>query len=94
LRRALDSYADAGLTVAGLTSDSANAVDLADFDGSDPVVLVAGAERTGLSRLVRESCDVEVSVGLATGTESLNVSVAVGIALYAVAGRRRSAGRL
>jgi 23S rRNA (guanosine2251-2'-O)-methyltransferase len=47
-----------------------------------------------LSRLVREACDVEVSIGPAAGAESLNVSVAVGVALYAVATRRRAAGRL
>jgi 23S rRNA (guanosine2251-2'-O)-methyltransferase len=94
LRRALDKYADAGLTVVGLTSDVAGATDLGDLDGTGPLVLVAGAERTGLSRLVRERCDLEISVGVATGAESLNVSVAVGIALYAVAAQRRAAGRL
>jgi 23S rRNA (guanosine2251-2'-O)-methyltransferase len=94
LRRALDKYADAGVTVAGLTSAADGAVDLAELDGTGPLCLVAGAERTGLSRLVRERCDVEVSVGVAAGAESLNVSVAVGVALYAVAAQRKAAGRL
>jgi 23S rRNA (guanosine2251-2'-O)-methyltransferase len=94
LRRALDRYADAGLTVVGLTASTDNTTDLADLDATGPLVLVAGAERTGVSRLVRERCDVEASIGVATGAESLNVSVAVGVALYAVASQRRAAGRL
>ena len=92
LRRALDQYADAGLAVVGLSADGATA--LTDLDGTEPLVLVAGAEGGGLSRLIRERCDVEVAVPLGTGVESLNVSVAVGIALYAVAAQRRFAGRL
>jgi 23S rRNA (guanosine2251-2'-O)-methyltransferase len=94
LRRALDRYADTGLTVVGLSSGAAGATDIAEFDETGPLVVVAGAERTGLSRLVRERCDRELSVGLAPGVESLNVSVAVGIVLHAVATRRRAAGRL
>jgi 23S rRNA (guanosine2251-2'-O)-methyltransferase len=94
LRRALQRYAEAGLTIVGLTSDPVGAADIAGFDGTGPVAIVAGAERAGLSRLVREACDLEVSIGLTAGAESLNVSVAVGVALYAVATRRRAAGRL
>ena len=94
LPRTLDRYADAGVTIVGLTADAAGATDLTDFDDTGAVALVAGAERTGLSRLVREKCAVEVAVGLAAGAESLNVSVAVGVALYAVASCRRAAGRL
>jgi 23S rRNA (guanosine2251-2'-O)-methyltransferase len=94
LRRALDAYAEAGLTIAGLTTDHDGATDLTDLAGVGPLVLVAGAERTGLSRLVRERCDVEVAIGAASGAESLNVSVATGVALYAVAAQRRRAGRL
>lgn len=87
LRRALDRYVDEGVTVVGLVADGS--ADLADLDAADPLVLVAGAERTGLSRLISERCDVRVAIPLAAGTDSLNVSVAVGIALYAVADRRR-----
>ncbi|MFL6240154.1 MAG: 23S rRNA (guanosine(2251)-2'-O)-methyltransferase RlmB [Actinomycetes bacterium] len=94
LRRALDGYADRGLTIAGLTAHAAGARELADLDGAGPLVLVAGAERVGLSRLVREACQVEVAIAAAGGAESLNVSVAVGVTLYAVAEQRRAAGRL
>ena len=61
-----------------------------DYDGfADAVALVVGAEGTGLSRLVREKCDVVVRIPIAKATESLNVSVAAGIALYAAAAARR-----
>ena len=70
----------------GLAADGD--VDLDEYDGfADPVALVVGAEGTGLSRLVRERCDVVVRIPIDRDTESLNVSVAAGIALYA-RGRR------
>ncbi|WP_456548543.1 23S rRNA (guanosine(2251)-2'-O)-methyltransferase RlmB [Blastococcus sp. SYSU D00813] len=88
LARALASYQDAGLQTVGLAGDGD--VDLHDFDGfADPVALVVGAEGTGLSRLVRERCDVVVRIPIARDTESLNVSVAAGIALYAAGAARR-----
>ena len=87
LARALASYQDAGLQTVGLAGDGD--FDLHDYDGfADPVALVVGAEGTGLSRLVREKCDVVVRIPIAKATESLNVSVAAGIALYQVALRR------
>jgi 23S rRNA (guanosine2251-2'-O)-methyltransferase len=88
LARALGSYQDAGLQTVGLAGDGD--VDLADYDGfADPVALVVGAEGTGLSRLVRERCDVVVRIPIDRDTESLNVSVAAGIALYAAGAARR-----
>jgi 23S rRNA (guanosine2251-2'-O)-methyltransferase len=91
LARALGSYQDAGLMTVGLAGDGD--VDVHDFDGfADPLALVVGAEGTGLSRLVRERCDVVMRIPIARDTESLNVSVAAGIALYAAASTRRSSG--
>ena len=88
LARALASYQDAGLQTVGLAGDGDT--DLHDYDGfADPVALVVGAEGTGLSRLVRERCDVVLRIPIARDTESLNVSVAAGIALYAAAAARR-----
>jgi 23S rRNA (guanosine2251-2'-O)-methyltransferase len=88
LARALGSYQDAGLQTVGLAGDGD--VELHEYDGfTDPVALVVGAEGTGLSRLVREHCDVVVRIPISRDTESLNVSVAAGIALYQVAQARR-----
>jgi 23S rRNA (guanosine2251-2'-O)-methyltransferase len=88
LARALTSYAEAGLMVAGL--DGGGELDLDDLElATAPLVLVVGAEGHGLSRLVAERCDVLVRIPLATGVESLNASVAAGVALAEVARRRR-----
>jgi|SRR5262245_328701 len=51
-------------------------------------VLVAGGEGDGLRPLVRSTCDFAVSIPMQPGVESLNVGVAVGIALYELIGRR------
>lgn len=55
------------------------------------MALVAGGEGRGLRRLVRERCDQIVSIPLAGGLESLNVSVAVGVCLFEALRRRRAA---
>jgi 23S rRNA (guanosine2251-2'-O)-methyltransferase len=82
LPRALAAYQNAGLQTVGLAGDGD--VDLHEYDGfADAVCLVVGAEGAGLSRLVRERCDVVVRIPISRDTESLNVSVAAGIALYA-----------
>ncbi|MGZ4616850.1 MAG: 23S rRNA (guanosine(2251)-2'-O)-methyltransferase RlmB [Actinomycetes bacterium] len=81
LSRALAAYRDAGLQTVGLAADGE--IELSRYDGfADPVCLVVGAEGAGLSRLVREKCDVVVRIPISRDTESLNVSVAAGIALY------------
>jgi 23S rRNA (guanosine2251-2'-O)-methyltransferase len=87
LGRQLVAYQRAGLMIAGLAADGDVAVgDLEIADG--PLVLVIGAEGAGLSRLVREHCDVLVTISMASGVESLNAGVAAGIALYEIARRR------
>ncbi len=57
-----------------------------DFSG--PAALVLGSEGRGLGRLVRESCDMLVSIPMYGKMNSLNVSVAGGILLYEIARRR------
>jgi 23S rRNA (guanosine2251-2'-O)-methyltransferase len=88
LVRALTSYADAGLLVVGLAAGGD--VTLDDFEAATaPLVLVVGSEGRGLSRLVAERCDLRVAIPMAAGTESLNASVAAGVALAEIARRRR-----
>jgi len=55
--------------------------------GLERPALVVGSEGTGLRQLVRQGCDFEAAIPMAAGVESLNVSVATGIALYALTHR-------
>lgn len=90
LTRALEELKSAGCFVLGLDMDGD--IDLPDLTmAHDPVVLVVGSEGKGLSRLVRATCDLVVSIPMHAATESLNAGVAAGVALYEVA-RRRSHG--
>jgi 23S rRNA (guanosine2251-2'-O)-methyltransferase len=87
LTRQLRSYQEAGCMVVGLAADGDLALpDLELADG--PLVLVVGSEGEGMSRLVAQTCDVTVSIPMASSLESLNAGVAAGIALYEVARRR------
>jgi 23S rRNA (guanosine2251-2'-O)-methyltransferase len=89
LVQALRAAADAGLMLAGL--DGRGELDLDALElATGPMVLVVGAEGRGLSRLVGETCDVRVRIPLAGSVESLNASVAAGVALSEVARRRRT----
>jgi len=88
LTRTLREYATAGFMIAGL--DTEGAVSLDDFElAADPLVLVIGSEGKGLSRLVRQTCDLTVSIPMAGPVESLNASVAAGVMLAEIARRRR-----
>jgi 23S rRNA (guanosine2251-2'-O)-methyltransferase len=88
LVRALKACADEGLMLAGL--DGRGELDLDGLELAEgPLVLVIGAEGKGLSRLVGETCDVRVRIPLAGAVESLNASVAAGVALAEIARRRR-----
>jgi 23S rRNA (guanosine2251-2'-O)-methyltransferase len=53
-----------------------------DYDYAGAVALVFGGEGHGLHRLVRERCDVVVSIPMRGRISSLNVSVAVGVVLF------------
>jgi 23S rRNA (guanosine2251-2'-O)-methyltransferase len=88
LVRALKACAAEGLMVVGL--DGRGELDLDALElATGPLLLVVGAEGKGLSRLVGETCDVRVRIPLAGAVESLNASVAAGVALAEVARRRR-----
>jgi 23S rRNA (guanosine2251-2'-O)-methyltransferase len=89
LPAALARIKDAGIWVIGL-DDGADR-DLFDIEdlATEGVCLVLGAEGAGLSRLVRERCDVIVSIPMRGRLSSLNVSAAAALATYEIARRRR-----
>ena len=57
-------------------------------DLTGPLALVVGSEGAGIGRLVREQCDGILSLPMAGRINSLNASVACGIALYEAARQR------
>lgn len=80
LVNAIEALKKEGAWVLGLEAGAA--ISYAEYDYAGPTALVFGGEGRGLRRLVREHCDVLVSVPLHGAIESLNVSVAVGVVLF------------
>ena len=80
LVRTLKMLQQAGLWVVGADAQAPGPAREADLTG--PVVLVLGAEGTGLRQLTRQSCDALVHLPRRGAVESLNVSVAAGMLLY------------
>ena len=80
IARAIEILKDSGVWTVGLAGDAGKRYD--EVDLTVPTAIVVGAEATGLRRLVRERCDWLVSIPMAGHVQSLNVSVAAGIALF------------
>ena len=89
LARSLRDLKQHGVWVLG--AEAGGDESLFDADLSGPIAWVLGAEGTGLRRLTRELCDRIVSIPLLGTVESLNVSVAAGICLFATR-RQRTLG--
>jgi 23S rRNA (guanosine2251-2'-O)-methyltransferase len=80
LARALKLLKEAGLWVVGADADGPKLAHEVDLKGG--VVLVLGAEGSGLRQLTRQTCDFVVRLPQLGTVESLNVSVAAGMLLY------------
>ena len=92
LPRSLDVLKKAGVWAVGLDQDGETPYTEVDF--RLPTAIVVGGENRGISRLVRERCDVLAAIPLEGELASLNASVAASIALYeAVRQRTGAAGR-
>jgi 23S rRNA (guanosine2251-2'-O)-methyltransferase len=85
LARALDEIADAGFWRIGLAGGAETT--LAEALGPKRVALVLGAEGEGLRHNSEAHCDALARLPISDAIESLNVSNAAAIALYAVATR-------
>jgi 23S rRNA (guanosine2251-2'-O)-methyltransferase len=79
--RAISRLQDAGFTVAGLDENADRSI----YDEPRPagrIAVVVGSEGEGMSRLVRERCDILVSLPMRGRVASLNVSASVAATLY------------
>jgi len=87
LSRALDEIAEAGYWRIGLDGDSSD--ELESAMGTGKLALVMGAEGEGLRQNVSAHCDTLARLPMSPRMESLNVSNAAAIALYAEYTRKR-----
>jgi len=81
LARALDEIGEAGFWRVGLAGEAE--MELKDALGPPRVALVLGAEGPGLRPNTREHCDAVARLPISGEVESLNVSNAAAVALYA-----------
>jgi len=90
LARTLDALKERGIWVVG--TDGAAEQTLFSADLKRSLALVLGAEGDGMRRLTRERCDFLVKIPMAGQVESLNVSVAAGVALFEARRQRLARG--
>jgi len=86
LSRTLKTLKDAGVWLVGLVGDVEQSLYAVDLKG--PIAVVLGSEGEGMRRLTREACDFLAKIPMRGDVESLNVSVATGIALFEVLRQR------
>lgn len=89
LNQALLELQKQGFMVIGLDGEAEVSIEgISDVLATGPLVIVVGSEGDGLARLTAKTCDLVVSIPMTGPAESLNASVATGIALYSLATRR------
>ena len=88
MARTIEDAKKIGCFVIGLDGESDQSLSGMKV-AKENVMVVVGSEGNGLSRLVREKCDLVVSIPMRASTESLNASVATSIALFWVDEQRR-----
>lgn len=80
LTRTIKDLKDMGFWIYGLAGEADSDISKADLKGK--VTLVIGNEGEGISRLVRENCDMLINIPMLGKVNSLNASVAAGISMY------------
>jgi len=83
----LKKIREAGFTIFGMAGDAEASLYNVKFSG--PVALIIGNEENGLRRMVKENCDHLIKIPMPGGMESLNASVAGGIAMFEIVRRRK-----
>jgi 23S rRNA (guanosine2251-2'-O)-methyltransferase len=86
LARTLDVLKERGIWIVGTDGEAEHS--LYSVDLKRPVALVLGAEGSGMRRLTKDKCDFLARIPMAGHVQSLNVSVAAGIALFEVLRQR------
>ena len=76
----IDNLKDEGLWIAGTDLTGETEFYKADLKG--PLGVVIGSEGNGMGRLVREKCDMVLTIPMKGQVNSLNASVAAGVVLY------------
>ncbi len=87
LARTLKALKDRGVWLVGLAGDVEQ--DFYALDLKGPLAIVVGSEGEGMRRLTRECCDFLVHIPMRGSVESLNVSVATGVALFEALRQRK-----
>ena len=88
ISQTLDKLKKKGLWIVG--TDISAAQNHYECDLKGPLGIVIGSEGSGMSRIVRESCDFLVKIPMIGEIESLNASVAAGILMYEALRQRRN----
>lgn len=88
LARTLRMLKEQNIWLVALAGEAEQSIYELDLKG--PLALVLGAEGGGLRRLTKEHCDFLARIPMAGAVESLNVSVATGIALFEAVRQRRN----
>lgn len=86
LHRTLKELQNVGVWLVGMDDQATVSLNTINLTGS--IAIVMGGEGQGIRRLTREVCDYLVQIPMQGAVESLNVSVAAGIALYEVQRQR------
>lgn len=89
LSRAMDMMKDAGVWMVGTVLNT-SAKPLSEIDLKGPMGIVMGSEGEGLRMGTQKQCDFFAYIPMQNEIQSLNVSVATGIALYEVRRQRSS----
>ncbi|WP_461201256.1 23S rRNA (guanosine(2251)-2'-O)-methyltransferase RlmB [Anoxybacillus sp. TBDG-1] len=90
LARTVDELKERGVWVFG--TDAKGNQDYRQLDGVIPLALVIGSEGKGISRLLRDKCDVLIRLPMIGHVTSLNASVAASLLMYEVYRKRHPLG--
>ena len=88
LVRSIKNIQKEGIWVIGLDGEAST--NIYDVNLSDSTAIVMGSEGKGIRRLIKKTCDQLVTIPMSGNVESLNVSVATGIALFECKRQRKT----